>query len=139
AADRAPRRSDRDDRGDGSGGGAGGGAAVSSVERALTLSPTREVLGNGLTVLFLRRSLAPVFYGSLQVRDGRLGEAIPGLDTMTGSLLEEGTTVHSGEQIASILGEVGGTLSAGGSGITSKTLSKDAPLALSMMAEVATK
>jgi len=90
-------------------------------------------------VLALKRSLAPVFYGSLQVRDGRLGEAIPGLDAMTGSLLEEGTTEHTGEEIAAILGAVGGTLSAGGGGVTAKTLSKDAKLALETMTEVTTK
>ena len=51
------------------------------------------------------------------VRDGRLGEAVPGLDAFTGSLLEEGTTKRSGEQIAATIGAVGGTLSSSGGGV----------------------
>jgi zinc protease len=120
------RRSDRE--------GAGAGAAI---ERALVLDPVREVLPNGLTVLVLRRTAAPVFYAQLAVRDGRRGEAVPGLDALAGSLLEEGTTRRSAEEVAAAIGAVGGTLSAGGAGVSAKTLSKDAALALELVHEVA--
>jgi zinc protease len=115
------------------------GGAASAIERALDLKPTRVVLDNGLTVILLRRTNAPVFFASLAVRDGRLGEATPGLDTFVGSLFAEGTTAHTGEEIAAAIGAVGGSLSSAGAGVSSKTLSKDAGLALQLIAEVLTK
>ena len=137
------KRSDRANRSKGARGAAyrgdEGPSAGSAIERALDLKPTRVVLENGLTVVALRRTAAPIFYGSLAVRDGRLGEEKPGLDMFVGSLIEEGTTEHTGEEIATTIGAVGGTWSAGGAGVSAKTLSKDAALALSVMAEVATK
>ncbi len=123
----------------GGGGGGGAGARASAIDRALDLKPVREVLQNGLVVLVLRRTAAPVFYAQLAVRDGRLGEDVPGLNEMTGDLLEEGTTARSAEEVAAAIGAVGGTLSAGGTGVSAKTLSKDAGLALELAFEVATR
>jgi zinc protease len=118
-------------------GGGGGGGAVSGS--ALDLKPEREVLGNGLVAIAIQRSLAPVAYASLQVRDGRLRESAPGLDALVSDLLEEGTTVRSGEEVAATIGAVGGTLSVSSGSVSAKVLSKDAKLALSLVAEVATK
>jgi zinc protease len=109
------------------------------VDRALTLAPLRTVLPNGLTVLVLRRTQAPVFQARLVVRDGQLGEEVPGLDTLTGSLLEEGTQVRSSEALAQAIGAVGGTLSAGPGAASVKTLSKDAAVGLDLLAEVVSK
>jgi zinc protease len=124
--------------------GAGAVAAAPStpseiIAKALTLEPTRTVLKNGLTLLVLERKTAPVFAASLQVLDGRLGEEVAGLDEMTGSLLEEGTTERSGADLAAAIGAVGGTLSFSGDGVSTKTLSKDAALALDLMAEAIRK
>lgn len=116
-----------------------GEGAAAVIERALDLKPLREVLPNGLVVLALKRSAAPVFVAQLAVRDGRLGEDVPGLDDFMGALLYEGTTARSGEEVAAAIAAVGGTLSADGGGVTVKTLSKDAKLALDLAFEVATK
>lgn len=126
-------------RGGGGGGGGGAAGADSPIARALTLAPDRSVLPNGLTLLVLERKAAPVFAASLRVEDGRLGEEVAGLDEMTGSLLEEGTTAHSGAELAAAIGAVGGTLSLAGNGVSTKTLSKDAALALDLMAEATLK
>jgi zinc protease len=114
------------------------GASGAAIERALDLKPARAVLENGLTVVALRSTLAPVFTARLQVRDGRLHEAVPGLDAMTTNLLDEGTTTRTAEEVAQAIGSVGGTLDAGAAGVSAKTLSADAPLALALVREVAT-
>jgi zinc protease len=119
------------------GGGAGGADAI--IERALTLAPVRTVLANGLTVLVLRRGQAPVFNAQVSFENGRLGEEAPGLDALTGALIDEGTTKRSAEQIAQAIGAVGGSVNAGPGGVTVRTLSKDAALALEVLAEVTTQ
>jgi len=110
-----------------------------AIEKSLDLKPLREVLPNGLVVLILRRATAPVFVAQLAVREGRIGEDKPGLSQMTGSLLMEGTTAHSAEEIDATIGAVGGMLATEGSGVVVKTQSKDARLALDTAFEVATK
>jgi len=118
------------------GGGAGG--AGSAIDQALTLTPARKVLPNGLRVVVLPRAAAPVFHARLAVFDGRLAEEVPGLDAFLGGLLEEGTTKRSGDQVAQAIGEVGGELSSAAGGVVVKVLSRDAALALSVLAELAT-
>ncbi len=121
---------------------AGGGAAApttSPIERALTLEPESRTLQNGLRVHVLRRGTVPVLNASLLFLDGRLGEAVPGLDALTGSLLEEGTTLRTAEEVSAAIGAVGGSLSAGSPVVSAKVLSKDAGLAFELMAEVASK
>jgi zinc protease len=105
------------------------------VSRALDLRPLRVVLDNGLTVVALRRTGAPVLSASLLVKDGRLGEALPGLDAFAGSLLEEGTKTRTGPEIAEQIGAVGGSLWAGASSGV-RVLSKDAALGLHLLADV---
>jgi zinc protease len=78
-----------------------------------------------------------VFHARLAVFDGRLVEEAPGLDALAGELLEEGTTKRSGDQVAQAVGEVGGDLASSAGGVTVKVLSRDAALALSVLAEVA--
>lgn len=112
-------------------------AASGVIDRALVLDPLRVVLDNGLRVVVLRRTSAPVFHARLAVFDGRLVEAAPGLDAFTGALLMEGTTTRSAEAVAQAIGEVGGDLSAAAGGVSARVLSRDAALALGLMAEVA--
>ena len=141
APKRAPSGTEKGARGACGRGGAGApGAApaTSSIDRALDLKPLRVVLDDGLVVLALRRANAPVFSARLEVRDGRIGEKVAGLNEMTGALLEEGTTKRDGEAVAAAIGAVGGSYSADGGGVSVKTLSKDAQTALDLMAEVAT-
>jgi len=118
---------------------AGAGATTSPIERALTLEPESRTLPNGLRVHVLRRGTMPVLNASLMFLDGRLGEAAPGLDALTGSLLDEGTTVRSAEAVSAAIGAVGGSLAAGSPTVSAKVLSKDAGLAFELMAEVAGK
>ena len=105
-------------RGRRGGGGAAAPAAASAIERALALDPVREVLPNGLTVLALRRTAAPVLAARLSVRDGRLGEAVARPRRARGLAARGG---HDGPQRGGAsppaIGAVGGTLAAGGSGV----------------------
>ncbi|MFI5402186.1 MAG: M16 family metallopeptidase, partial [Planctomycetota bacterium] len=110
---------------------------AATVAAALELKPTRAVLDNGLTVIVLERKSNPVFTAQLHVRDGRLGEAAPGLHAFASALLEEGTKLHSADEIADTIGAVGGTLSASADGVAVRVLSKDAALGLGFLAEVA--
>jgi len=110
---------------------------AATIASALDLKPVRAVLDNGLTVLVLERKANPIFTAQLYVKNGRLGEEAPGLHAFTAALLEEGTKRHSADEIADLIGAVGGTLGAGAEGVSVRVLSKDASLALGLMAEVA--
>ena len=110
---------------------------AATVSTALDLKPARVVLDNGLTVLVLERKANPVFTAQLYVKNGRLCETAPGLHAFTAALLEEGTKRHAADEIADAIGAVGGTLEAGGDGVSIRVLSKDAALGLGLMAEVA--
>lgn len=86
--------------------GAAGGAGF-SLEKA-----KRVELPNGLTLLLLENRRLPIFVAQAVLRDVRLHEPDDkaGVGTLMGRLLDEGTSKHTGPQIAQAIETVGGSL-----------------------------
>ncbi len=97
----------------------------------------RVVLPNGLTLLLKENRRLPIVVADASVRDVRLHEPADrsGIATLTGRMLSEGTTRHTGPQIAEMIENVGGSLALGGSGGSVKVLSPDRHLGLSLLFE----
>ena len=78
--------------------------------------PERETatLSNGLKVVFARRSAVPVVEMSLVVDAGYAADgAMPGLASLTGNMLDEGTATRSSMQIADQMARLGASIGAG--------------------------
>jgi zinc protease len=108
------------------GGGAGG----------FTLSAAKKtVLPNGLTVITLEDHRLPVVVASVEMADVRKRERLDklGVATLTGNLLEEGTSKHTGKEISALIEDTGGSLSLGSSGGTLRVLSPDTDLGLGLL------
>jgi len=107
-----------------------GGAGEFSLANA-----KRTVLPNGLTVILLEDHKLPVVVGAVDVADVGLRQPADknGIAMLVGSLLEEGTTKHTGKQISALIEDTGGSLSLSGSGGSFKVLTPDTELALSLM------
>ena len=101
----------------------------------------RVVLPNGLTLVLLEDHRLPIVVADAAVRDVRLREPAEkaGIATLVGSLLEEGTDQHPGEQIASLIENTGGSLSFATSGGSLKVLTPDTDLGLSLLFECLTR
>lgn len=97
----------------------------------------REVLPNGLTLLLLENRRLPIVVAQAFVRDTRLNEPEDkaGVASLIGRLLDEGTTKHSGEEIASLIENTGGSLGLTGSGATVKVLTPNRKLGLGLLFE----
>jgi zinc protease len=105
---------------------------------AFSLKDARRVeLPNGLVLLLLENRRLPIVAAQASVRRARLHEPEDklGVAALTGSLLDEGTAKHSGEQIAELIEDVGGSLSLGSSGGRVKVLSPDWKLGLRLLFE----
>jgi zinc protease len=101
----------------------------------------RVVLDNGLTLLLLENHRLPIVVARAQVRRVDLYEPEDraGLAVLTGMMLDEGTSRHTGPQIAELIEDVGGTLSLGSSGGAVKVLSPDRRLGLELLFECLTQ
>src|SRR6185312_278509 len=99
-----------------------GGASNFSLSAA-----QRVVLPNGLTVVMLEDHRLPVVVARLDVRDVRLREPVDkaGIANFTGGLLEEGTDQHTGQEIAALIENTGGSLSVSASGGSLHVLTPD--------------
>ena len=95
----------------------------------------RTKLSNGLTVVTLENRRLPILVASAFVADVRLREpaAKAGVGTLVGGMLEEGTTTHSSEEIATLIEDAGGSLSLGSSGGSVKVLTPDTALGLGLL------
>jgi zinc protease len=108
------------------------------AEHGFTLQKTRRVvLPNGLVLLLFEDHRLPLFVASAEVADVHLAEPADklGVATLTGYLLDEGTTKHKGPEIAEMIEGVGGVLSLGSSGGSVRVLSRDRKLGLSLLLE----
>ena len=101
----------------------------------------RVELPNGLTLLLYEDHRLPIITAQAQLRrvnayetNDKLGEA-----ALTGLLLQEGTTKHSGPEIADMIESVGGALELSSAGGTVKVLSPNRSLGLSLLVECLTK
>ncbi|OAI45638.1 peptidase [Planctomycetaceae bacterium SCGC AG-212-F19] len=100
-------------------------------------SAQRVELPNGLTLLLFENRRLPIFVASAMVNHVRLLEPEEklGVATMVGRLMDEGTTKHTGHEIAELIEDVGGSLSMGFSGSRLKVLTPDRKLGLGLLFE----
>jgi zinc protease len=96
----------------------------------------RVVLPNGMTVILLEDHRLPIIVATAEVSDVYLREPADkaGISTLTASLLDEGTDKHTGQEIASMIEDTGGSLSLG-SGTELKVLTPDIDLGIGLMFE----
>ncbi len=97
----------------------------------------RIVLPNGLTLLLYERHRVPIVVAEAYVRHVSLlePEDRAGVSSLVASMLQEGTTQHSGPQIAEMIEDVGGLLSMSAAGGSVKVLSPDRKLGLNLLFE----
>ena len=95
----------------------------------------RTKLPNGLTLITLENRRLPVVVANAYVADIRLREPADkaGVATLVGGLLEEGASGHTGEEIATLIEDAGGSLSLGSSGGSVKVLTPDTALGLGLL------
>jgi zinc protease len=101
------------------------------------VSTQKVVLPNGLTLLMLENHRLPIVSARAFVRGVRLMEQAEqaGLASLTGSLLDEGSTRMTGRQIAERIENVGGELAMNPAGGEFKVLAPDAALGLELLFE----
>jgi zinc protease len=92
-------------------------------------------LDNGLTLLLYENHRLPIVAVNAYVREVRLHEPEEqaGIAALTGLLLDEGTRHHSGEEIAELIENVGGSLSFNTSGGSVKVLTANRELGLGLL------
>jgi zinc protease len=105
---------------------------------ALSLKDAKRVeLSNGLVLLLLENRRLPIVVAQARVRDvtEREPEDKQGVANLVGYLLDEGTSKHSGAEIAELIEDVGGSLAMGGGGGSVRVLSSDRSLGLGLLLE----
>ena len=116
--------------------------ALGGVVDAAELQPTRFVLPNGLTVLFLEQHALPMIEAHALVKVGSAQDPPEkaGLANLVVSLLDEGTTTRTSTEIAEQIEFVGGSLRASSSedytGATARVLRKDADLGFGLLSDI---
>ncbi|HUC52457.1 MAG TPA: pitrilysin family protein [Candidatus Cybelea sp.] len=105
--------------------------------------PQKFKLANGLTVLYSDRPGLPLVAANLVLHAGSGMNPVdrPGLASMTARMLQQGTTTRSALQIADRAADLGATLNSGAgrdtTGISTRSLSRNFPEALELLADVA--
>jgi len=105
--------------------------------------PQKFKLSNGLTVLYSERPGLPLVAANLVLHAGSGVNPVdrPGLASMTARMLQQGTTTRSALQIADRAADLGATLNSGAgtdtTGISTRSLSRNFPDALELLADVA--
>jgi zinc protease len=101
----------------------------------------RVVLPNGLTLIMLEDHRIPVVVARAAIRDTQLREPEEkaGVALLTGSLLEEGTTTRTGQEIAALIEDTGGSLGLSSSGGSLKVLTPDTDLGLNLLFDCLTR
>jgi zinc protease len=113
-----------------------GGAAPFSLKRT-----KRVELPNGLVLLLYEDHRLPLFVAQAAVRNTTLLEPADkaGVAALTGYMLDEGTTKHSGPEVAELIEGVGGTLAMSSSGGSVHVLAPDRKLGLGLLLECLTQ
>jgi zinc protease len=109
---------------------------------SLSLQEAKRVeLPNGLTLLLFENHRLPIVVLDAMLRRVSVHEPEDkaGVASLVGDLLDEGTTQHTGAQIAEMIENVGGSLSVGASGINLKVLAPDRSLGLGVLFECLTQ
>jgi zinc protease len=111
-------------------------APPAGIARLADYGPRRTILDNGLRLVFERRPGTGVVALELFADAGSLREAKPGLASLTGRLLEEGTAHRTAEELAEAIEDVGGSLEVGATGGSARICAEDLALALELLADV---
>lgn len=116
--------------------------AQSNVE-PIQLPPIKTVtLENGLKVIVIEQPSLPIVQFSLRVRVGAIHEPTDrtGLATFTASMLRQGTTNRTADEISEAIDFVGGSLSASAdverTDVTARVLKKDLQVGLDLLADI---
>jgi zinc protease len=116
--------------------------AQSNVE-PIQLPPIKTVtLDNGLKVIVIEQPTLPIVQFSLRVRVGAIHEPTDrtGLATFTASMLRQGTTNRTADQISEEIDFVGGSLNASAdverTDVTARVLKKDLQVGLNLLADI---
>ncbi len=101
----------------------------------------KTVLPNGLTLILLEDHRLPMVVARAAVRDATLREPADkaGIATLVGDLLEEGTANYTGDQIAALIADTGGSLDFSSGGGSLKVLTPDTDLGLKLLFECLAK
>jgi zinc protease len=112
-------------------------AKETGIEHFSLKKAQRVVLDNGLTLLLYENHRLPIIAGDAYVRQVRLHEPAEqaGIAALTGLMLDEGTTKHSGPGIAELIEDVGGSMSFTSSGGAVKVLTANRRLGLGLLIE----
>jgi zinc protease len=117
-------------------------AQQSNVE-PIQLPPIKTVtLENGLKVLVIEQPSLPIVQFSLRVRAGAIHEPTDrtGLATFTASMLRQGTTNRTADQISEAIDFVGGSLGASAdverTDVNARVLKKDFQVGLDLLADI---
>ncbi len=103
---------------------------------ALDLTKAKRVeLKNGMVAILLENRRLPIVVAEAYVADTRLRESAEqtGLAVLVGDMLEEGAGKRTGEQIAELIENTGGSLSMGSTGGTLKVLTPDTAVGLELL------
>ncbi|MHB1560799.1 MAG: M16 family metallopeptidase, partial [Isosphaeraceae bacterium] len=98
--------------------------------------PRRVVLDNGLRLVWARRPGAGVVSLEFYCDAGMVREATPGVASLTGRLLEEGTTSRDAVSIARAIEDAGGSLEVGATGASLRIRAEDLAPTLELLADV---
>ncbi|CAN5599066.1 pitrilysin family protein [soil metagenome] len=97
----------------------------------------KVVLPNGIKLIMLENHRLPIIVATASVAHTHLREPAEkaGVATLVGDLLEEGSDKHTGEEIAAMIENVGGTLGFSNSGGSLKVLTPNTDLGLGLLFE----
>jgi len=110
--------------------------------QATEIVPTRLVIANGMTVLFLEQHFLPTveIHALVKVGSAQDPPDKAGLANLTASLLDEGTVTRTSRQIAEQIDFVGGSLGAHATEdfttASARVLKKDADLGFALLADM---
>jgi zinc protease len=113
------------------------GAEAGATSQYSLKDAQKVVLPNGLTLLLFENHRLPIVVAEASVRHVGLHEPADkaGVATLMGSLLDEGTAKHSGQQIAELIENVGGNLALSAGGGSVQVLSPYRKLGLELLFE----
>lgn len=100
------------------------------------LAVRRTLLPNGLRLLCMRRTGAPVLSVRAFVEAGMLREHRPGVAAFVGECLDEGAAGRSGHDLAAFVESRGAALSTGATGASMRCLTRDATGVLDALRDV---
>ncbi len=115
---------------------------AAATAKEFSLKDTRRVeLPNGLVLLLWENHRLPIVVAAAHVSQVALREPKDkaGLAALMGSLLDEGTTQHTDQEIAEAIENVGGSLALSSAGGTVKTLAHNRSLGLQLLLECLSK